>query len=184
MSASLFWGPRLQLAAPRPEDDAVIAGWTADDAYLRLVDTDVARPRAVAHVAEGVPPGFEFRLRLRHSDELIGFVALMAFEWGNRAAKLAVGIGDPCHRGQGYGFEALTLAVNYAFRELNLHRVGLDVIQYDATAIHLYEKVGFQHEGRAREAVLRDGVHSDLLFMGILAREWLDGAGGMSPERA
>lgn len=173
MSSSLFWGPRVRLAAPRPEDDAIIAGWTHDDAYLRLVDTDIARPRALANVSEGSPPLFEFRIRRRPDDALVGFIALMGIEWGNRIGKLAVGIGDPQHRGQGYGVEAMTLILNYAFRELNLHRVGLDVIAYNAAAIHLYEKVGFQHEGRVREWVWRDGVRTDLLLMGLLARDWL-----------
>lgn len=174
LSTSLFWGPRLQLAAPRPEDDAVIAEWTHDDAYLRRVDTDIARPRSAAEVAALAPPSaWEFRLRRREDDALIGFIALMAIEWGNRTAKVAMGIGRAEHRGQGYGFEAMTLMLHYAFGELNLHRVGLDVIETNAAAIGLYEKAGFRLEGRIPEAVWRDGARCDVLLMGILARDWL-----------
>lgn len=117
-------------------------------------------------------PEYEFRLRRLEDDALVGFVALFGLEWGNRMAKMAIGIGDARFRGQGYGSEGMRLILNYAFWELNLHRVGLDVITYNHRAIALYEKMGFQEEGRIREAVSRQGQHFDLLLMGILDREW------------
>jgi RimJ/RimL family protein N-acetyltransferase len=41
-------------------------------------------------------------------------------------------------------------------------------------AIHLYEKFGFQLEGCRRKAKKLDGVHEDILIMGLL-REELEG---------
>lgn len=168
---NLFVGPRLRLSAPLSEDAAVMASWTEDSHYLRMVDTDIARPQSAQALAE-VPSGFEFRLRLVDDNRLIGFVALMGIEWANRIGKMAIGIGDPESRGVGYGYEASALLLNYGFGELNLHRVGLDVIAYNKPAIGLYQKLGFQLEGRDREAVCRDGVRYDLLRMGLLASEW------------
>ena len=112
-------------------------------------------------------------LRRREDDVLIGFIALIAIEWGNRTGKVAMGIGRAEDRGQGYGFEAMTLMLHFAFGELNLHRVGLDVIETNAAAIRLYERAGFHREGRIAEAVWRDGARCDVLLMGILARDWL-----------
>lgn len=60
----------------------------------------------------------------------------------------------------------------YAFYELNLHRVGLDVIGNNTPAIRSYTAVGFQEEGRMREAVYRDGQRYDRIMMSILRREW------------
>lgn len=169
---SIFNGPSLTLSAPRAEDALIMARWTTDDEYLRLVDTDIARPKSVAHVEQNPVPDYEFRLRRLDDDALVGFVALFGLEWGNRMAKMAIGIGDARFRGHGYGSEGMRLILNYAFWELNLHRVGLDVITYNQRAIALYEKMGFQEEGRIREAVCRQGQHFDLLLMGILDREW------------
>ncbi len=45
--------------------------------------------------------------------------------------------------------------LKYAFYEMNLHRIGLDVISYNKAAIKLYKKMGFQEEGCMREAVQR-----------------------------
>jgi len=38
--------------------------------------------------------------------------------------------------------------------------------------IHCYEKVGFKHEGRMREAAYLGGEYVDILWMGILKDEW------------
>lgn len=66
----------------------------------------------------------------------------------------------------------MRLILCYAFNELNLNRVGLDVIEYNDQAIRTYQKAGFQLEGRVRSAVLRDGISYDRIMMGILYSEW------------
>ncbi len=83
-----------------------------------------------------------------------------------------MGIGDPADWGRGYGGDALNLILRYAFAELSLHRVGLEMIATNARAIRVHERAGFQHEGRIREAVHRDGSRVDLLLMGMLRRDW------------
>jgi RimJ/RimL family protein N-acetyltransferase len=67
----------------------------------------------------------------------------------------------------------MKLILQYAFMELNLHRVSLDVFDYNPRAIHSYEKVGFKMEGRQRGILLREGKRWDMVFMGILRKEWL-----------
>ncbi|MGQ0517411.1 GNAT family N-acetyltransferase, partial [Bacillus sp. D-CC] len=67
---------------------------------------------------------------------------IRSIEWNNRTGLLAIGIGDANDRGKGYGREAIHLILKYAFYELNLHRVGLDVISYNKAAIELYKKMG------------------------------------------
>jgi len=56
-------------------------------------------------------------------------------------------------RGQGLGAEALRVVLAHAFGPLGLHRVSLEVYDFNERAIHVYEKVGFRHEGRMRDAL-------------------------------
>ena len=77
-------------------------------------------------------------------------MAIHGIEWNNRTGLLAIGIGDANDRGRDME-EAIHLILKYAFYELNLHRVGLDVISYNKAAIELYKKMGFQIEGCMRE---------------------------------
>ncbi|WP_108669362.1 GNAT family N-acetyltransferase [Peribacillus acanthi] len=172
---NLFRGSLLKLTGIRPGDAEIMVKWGEDPEYLRNIDTDIARPYSMKQFDnEGNPKSnsFNFRLRTIDNDSLIGFVVLHSIEWNNRSGLLAIGIGDSENRNKGYGQDALKLILQYAFCELNLDRVGLDVIQYNDRAIHAYEKVGFQQEGRMRSAVYRDGNRYDRIIMGILRSEW------------
>jgi len=53
-----------------------------------------------------------------------------------------------------------------------LHRVSLNVFEYNQRAIRSYEKVGFVVEGRERQFMRREGQRWDMIFMGILRAEW------------
>jgi RimJ/RimL family protein N-acetyltransferase len=174
----LFRGKLVRLTAPRVEDAEAFARWSEDASYLRSLDTDYAKPVSAKEFAERLasdhadPNTVFFPLRTVEDDRLIGFVVLHTIEWNNKAALLAVGIGESAYRGRGYGTDALQLILHYAFYELNMFRVGLDVIANNARAIRAYEKVGFRREGALRSAVLRDGQRYDLVLMGILRDEW------------
>ncbi|MBE0337382.1 GNAT family N-acetyltransferase [Paenibacillus sp. 23TSA30-6] len=172
---NLFYGDRIKLSAVREEDAETMFKWGEDAEYLRNVDTDLALPYTLKQMeSEGSPSSNEvyFRLRTLEDDVLIGFVAIHGIEWNNRIGQLAIGIGNTDYRGKGYGAEAVSLILRYAFYELNLNRVGLDVIEYNKQAIRTYEKAGFQFEGRVRSAVLRDGNSYDRIMMGMLYSEW------------
>lgn len=174
---NLFRGKLVRLAAATPDDAEIVARWGEDSQYLRQMDTDIAFPQPAEVILEDDKKGrtsdcVPFRLRTISDNRLIGFVALYNIEWNNRSATLGIGIGDTAYQGKGYGSEALQLILRYAFHELNLNRVGLEVISYNERAVRSYEKAGFCHEGRKREAVLRNGEQYDLLVMGILRSEW------------
>ena len=66
----------------------------------------------------------------------------------------------------------MKVLLRYAFEELNLHRVNLSVFEYNPRAIRSYEKAGFRHEGRQRDALHRCGKRWDMLYMGILKSDW------------
>jgi RimJ/RimL family protein N-acetyltransferase len=173
----LFKGSLVRLAAPTPEDYPIIAKWWENDEFLRLMDTSAARPLSAQRLDEwekGMredPNNFLFRLRTLADDTLIGFGALEVM-WTNQSAFLAIGIGDANYWGKGYGSDGLSLLLRFGFNELGLHRIGLNVISNNTRAIRLYEKTGFSYEGTQREAVYRDGQRLDMVYYGILRRDW------------
>jgi RimJ/RimL family protein N-acetyltransferase len=73
---------------------------------------------------------------------------------------------------RGLGRRVLKELVRIAFRELNAHRLFLDVYDDNARARHLYESLGFQYEGVMREAAQRDGHWCNLRLMSILESEY------------
>jgi RimJ/RimL family protein N-acetyltransferase len=175
ITSNLFYGDKVKLSIAREDDVEIMMKWGEDAEYLRNVDTEMALPKNKEQLASEGKPGQNevyFRLRTIDEDELIGFVAIHSIEWNNRTGLLAIGIGDAANRSKGYGSDALKLILRYAFHELNLDRVGLEVIEYNLGGIRAYEKVGFQQEGRKRSVVYRDGKRYDIIVMGILRPEW------------
>lgn len=150
------------------------------------MDTDAPRPvrpdrfRERDEAEDESEGNYEFRIRPLHGERLVGFTAVFGVEWPNRHGWISLGIGDPADRRRGFGEEALRLTLRFAFHELGLHRLSLDVIAPNRAAVHLYRKVGFCEEGRLRERLLRGGAAFDLVYMGLLGREWEQAAGGDS----
>jgi RimJ/RimL family protein N-acetyltransferase len=65
------------------------------------------------------------------------------------------------------------LMLEHAFATLGLHRIALAVFAFNERAIRSYRRCGFALEGRAREAIFRDGRWWDEIQMSVLAEEWL-----------
>ena len=98
----------------------------------------------------------------------IGGCGLHEIEWRHRWAELGIVIGSRDYWGRGYGTDAVQTLTRWAFDTLNLNRVYLRVFADNARAIHCYEKVGYQHEGRLRQHSFSNGAYRDVLLMGIL----------------
>ncbi|MDQ0351899.1 RimJ/RimL family protein N-acetyltransferase [Alkalibacillus filiformis] len=108
----------------------------------------------------------------RNGETPIGITSLINMDYKNRNAECIIDLGNKQYWGKGYAKEALTLLLNYAFMELNLHRVSLKVFDFNEAAIQLYQKLGFKEEGRAREALYRNGKWYDVIHMGLLKDEF------------
>ncbi|MDB5049667.1 MAG: acetyltransferase, family [Fibrobacteres bacterium] len=80
-------------------------------------------------------------------------------------------IGEHTHKG--LASEALELLVNFAFVQLNMHRLYLEVWAGNLPAIGLYRKFGFELEGVARQARYSDGKFRDIAHMGLLKEDWM-----------
>ena len=84
---------------------------------------------------------------------------------------MQIRLGEAEERGHGYGTEAVRLLLDFAFKDLNLHRVYLRVFVTNEAALRVYEKVGFVREGVLREAAYIDGKYVDVAVLGILRDE-------------
>ena len=181
MNNNLLHGQLVRLVAANSETDAeLMARWSRNAEYLRMLDSERAAPQSVKQVKGNIAKwmeheqanSFGFMIRALADDKLIGFVGLGGINWSHGDGFVGIGIGEPADWGKGYGTDAMRVMLHYAFRELNLYRVNLDVFSYNPRAIHSYEKAGFKIEGREPKSVLRDGQRYDMVLMGILREEW------------
>jgi RimJ/RimL family protein N-acetyltransferase len=151
--------------------------WYSDPEVARLTryQQGPLSPDEIQRFFHGRIMGADFLamgIHVRDTDRLIGSCAFSQLDGDNGSTLYHITIGERDSWGQGFGSEATELMVDHAFTQLALHRVALTVFQFNARAIRAYEKCGFKIEGRARDAIYRDGRFWDEIHMSILAHEW------------
>ena len=176
MQTPFLIGPTVYLRALEVDDARTVQPWFNDPEVLCFLAR--CRPMTLAEeeaflrkLAEG-PDNVAFGVVVRATDQLIGTAGLHQIDHRTRQAAFGISLGDKEAWGHGYGTEATRLVLGHAFETLNLNRVWLHVYEYNPRAAHVYEKVGFRHEGRLRQAAFHDGRYWDTLVMGILREEW------------
>ena len=88
-----------------------------------------------------------------------------------KATRHAVTLGMSVHggwRNQGIGSALMAQAIKWAKNTGVVTRIELNVFARNEMAIHLYEKFGFQVEGRRCRAVYHDGEYLDDYIMALL----------------
>jgi RimJ/RimL family protein N-acetyltransferase len=111
-------------------------------------------------------------VHVRDTNRLIGTCALSQLDSDNGSALYHITIGEKDTWGRGFGTEATRLMLDHAFGTLGLHRIGLSVFSFNERAIRSYQSCGFVIEGRAREAIWRDGRWWDEISMSVLQSDW------------
>lgn len=115
-----------------------------------------------------------FAIRKLGFPNIIGYVQLVNIHSVHRSADIGIRIGEVKDRAQGYGSDALQLAVNYGWKHLNLNRIGLTVFKHNLPAIAMYKAQGFKKEGLLRRAVYVNGQAVDVVLMAKLRPVRLD----------
>ncbi|MBI1389502.1 MAG: GNAT family N-acetyltransferase [bacterium] len=103
--------------------------------------------------------------------EPVGYTLLKDLDHKNRQAEIGIHL-DPHAQGQGYGKDAFLTLIRFCFQELNLHRVYLQVFDFNERAAALYRKLGFVEEGRLRECFFTQNAYHDVIQMSLLENEF------------
>ncbi len=104
--------------------------------------------------------------------QLIGNCGVHRLDWKNRSAVFGIVIGEKNYWNKGYGTDATRTLLRFAFEQLGLNRMELEVYDFNPRAIRAYEKAGFRRDGVRRQALYRDGAFHDVYLMGILREDW------------
>jgi RimJ/RimL family protein N-acetyltransferase len=163
---------RISIGPFIPEDFAALFCWINDVAAARL-DFAYRPVDMMAHQLWWDSLGKDatkvvFAIRKTTEPFIIGYVQVNGINSVHRSAELGIRIGEEKNRGQGYGKEALRLAVEFCWNHLNLNRVQLIVFKHNERAIGAYKAVGFRKEGVLKKAAFIGGSWVDLVLMAAL----------------
>lgn len=108
-----------------------------------------------------------FAIERRDNREHIGNASIHRIEWISRRAEFGLFIGEPSAWNRGFGGDAIRTLVRFAFDEMNLEKLRIDVFDYNERAKHLLESNGFIQEGKLAREFYREGSYHDLFILSV-----------------
>ena len=111
---------------------------------------------------------YAFGIFLQKTDKLIGDISLTQIAKGDVQSCNTGFTLDEEHNAKGYTTEALQLVVDFAFKELRLHRIEAGAMPDNLASIRVLEKAGFKKEGIAKENLKINGKWTDHQILAII----------------
>ncbi|MFA6523239.1 MAG: GNAT family protein [Candidatus Peribacteraceae bacterium] len=148
-------GTSIGLSDMMEKDQPLFRSWLANNEELRRLIDDSRIPTEEDQARwfdRCKQPDRRFFSILTTDGRLIGNCGLVDIDREAGTSVLRVTIGDSEALGKGYGTEAVSLLLWYAFHELPMHAVSLRVLLHNTRAIRAYEKAGFRPTGEAKSS--------------------------------
>ncbi|MFW5417960.1 GNAT family N-acetyltransferase [Nocardiopsis sp. CNT-189] len=102
---------------------------------------------------------------------LIGDCALIDLSAPDARATYRIALYDTARLGRGIGTQTTRLVLDHAFDTTGLHRIDLQVYEFNTRARRTYAACGFTEEGRLRDHLYWDGRHHDAILMSALSTD-------------
>ena len=102
----------------------------------------------------------------------IGATGIHQIDWLHAHASTGTVIGDKSAWRKGYGSEAMRLRTDYAFRQLNLHKLSSSAFMENEPSKRALLKAGYTETGVEREHYFREGRWHDQRTCELLRDDW------------
>ena len=169
---------RLTLRPIREDDLPDLYAVFADPDVMRYWSTPPMRDmdEARAYLADiernfTARTAFKWAITRRDGDRLIGTTSLFRLDGPHHTGEIGYALGS-AHWGNGYAAEAVHRTCQFGFEALDLRRIEADIDPRNHASIQVIEKAGFQREGVLRERYIYNGEIQDVVYYGLLAREF------------
>jgi RimJ/RimL family protein N-acetyltransferase len=108
-----------------------------------------------------------FAIERRDDRTHIGNASIHDIDWISRAGWFGLFIGEPTAWNRGFGADAISTLVRFAFEEMNLVKLRINVFDYNERAKHVLEELGFVQEGKLVRDFYREGAWHDLVIYSV-----------------
>ncbi len=173
----MLTGEKVNLRTLKRSDIESLLRWFNDSEVIHYVNfhlpmTEMTEEKYIENVAMSSTDVVFIIEALDDDNKLIGTMGLHGINPKDQNGSFGIVIGEKSHWGKGYGTEATQLIIEYAFHQLNLHRISANVLAYNERSLRMLNNLGFQEEGRQREAMFKNGEFHDIVMFGLLRDEW------------
>jgi diamine N-acetyltransferase len=105
------------------------------------------------------------------NDEYLGTVSLKDIDQSAKNGEYAIALRTKA-QGHGTGKFATEAILEFAFKELELERVYLNVLSDNIHAIDFYQKIGFKYEGEFFKHIMLNGELKSLMWFRMMRCEY------------
>ena len=106
-----------------------------------------------------------------YEGEIVGVAGLNQINWSNRTATIGYWLGE-AYQGRGIMTMAARALIDYAFNQLDLHKVEIRVASGNIKSRSIPKRLGFVEEGCIRQAEWLYDHYVDHIVYGLLVKEW------------
>lgn len=117
--------------------------------------------------------GYRWGIVLGETSQLIGIIDLLRFDETDSSCSFAYMLGSEFW-GRGYGTEALTAALDFAFSRMEMERVDADHFAENPASGAVMRKAGMAFQGVAPGKYEKDGIAHDAVQYQIDKRMWAE----------
>jgi diamine N-acetyltransferase len=103
------------------------------------------------------------------SRERAGMITLFNIDHRNQKAEIGIYIATE-YQNKGLAKESLKMLTNFAFQELNMHKIYASIMSINTVSVKLFESVGFKREYVKKEEVFTNGKFADVEILSIYKR--------------
>jgi RimJ/RimL family protein N-acetyltransferase len=171
-------GDKVRLRGLRLEDGPAFLAMDRDtDGARRWGETNLPRSDARARawleeqLAKNPKDHTTFLVIERLDDVIVGSLSVGRASARHGRFGYGLGLGAE-HRRQGFGSEAVSLLLRFYFGELRYRKCDTSIYSFNEPSLRMHERLGFQVEGRIRDAIFTGGQHHDEIVVGITAEEF------------
>ena len=122
----------------------------------------------------GDPTERHFAVERKDDRTHIGNASIHDIDWVSRTAWFGLFIGEPTAWNRGFGGDAIGTLVRFAFDEMNLHKLRINVFDYNERAKHVLNGHGFKEEGKLLRDFYREGAWHDIVIFSIFREVRVD----------
>lgn len=111
-----------------------------------------------------------FGIESSTEQQLVGIVQLHQIDPAKKEAYLGMFIGATSIRSKGLGSAALNLMIEYAFTDLNLKNLYLEVLESNTGALNFYHKHGFVKTSDQPVTTIKHGLKTSIFILSLSAK--------------
>jgi RimJ/RimL family protein N-acetyltransferase len=163
-------GEHVILRAFERDDAERCYRWMNDPNIVRTLKTRYPIPfqGEVEWLDRAMHPGSnerQFAIERKDDRTHVGNASIHEIDWVSRTGWFGLFIGEPAAWNRGFGSDAIQTLVRFAFDEMNLIKLRINVFEYNERAKHVLLAQGFVQEGKLAREFYRDGVYHDIVIL-------------------